>query len=213
MKIAHIFVVTVIAGTMSLPAFAVVAAQPQKHNAGTETQRDVNQQTRIENGLQSGQLNTREAAKLEHGEAHIDNMEARSMKDGTLTPEEKARIEKAQDAESKAIYGQKHDDQQGNPDSKSSERMQADVQRDVNQETRISNGIENGSLTNKEAAKLERGQAHDDNMQARAGKDGFVGKREQRRIQSSENRRSGHIFSKKHNRRLRGHIQPAQPAT
>lgn len=211
MKIAHILAVTLVAGTMSLPAFAVVAAKP--HNASTETQRDVNQQTRIENGLQSGDLNTREAAKLEHGEAHIDNMEARSMKDGELSAEEKARIEKAQDAESKAIYGQKHDEQQGNPDSKSSERMQADVQRNVNQETRINNGIENGNLTNKEAARLEHGQAHDDNMQARAGKDGFVGKREQRRIQSSENRRSRHIFGKKHNRRLRNNVEPATSGT
>ena len=39
--------------------------------AGT-VQRDVNQQQRIEQGLQSGQLNTREASRLEREEAKVE---------------------------------------------------------------------------------------------------------------------------------------------
>ncbi|UUZ55732.1 hypothetical protein LP419_09440 [Massilia sp. H-1] len=46
--------------------------------------------------------------------------------------------------------------QTGNPNSASSQRMQADVQRNVNQQTRIENGIKSGELTNHEVAKLEK---------------------------------------------------------
>ncbi|MEP6887827.1 MAG: hypothetical protein ABI945_05840 [Nitrospirales bacterium] len=44
-------------------------------DVGTEVQRNINQESRIEQGLKSGQLSTGEAAKLERGEARIDRME------------------------------------------------------------------------------------------------------------------------------------------
>ena len=166
--------------------------------AGT-VQRDVNQQTRIEQGLKSGELNTREAAKLEKEEAHVDHLQAKDMKDGSLSPAEKARLSAAQNKVSKDIYAEKHDAQTGNPNSASSKRMQADVQRNVNQETRIEQGVKSGSLNETEAARLERGQARVDRKEARAGADGHVGAHEQAAIQRTENRQSRHIFRKKHN--------------
>src|SRR5437016_13832152 len=72
-------------------------------STASEVQRNVNQQERIEQGLQSGALNTREAAKLEAGEARVNRLESNALKDGTLTDAEKARINKAQNAESHAI--------------------------------------------------------------------------------------------------------------
>ena len=181
---------------LAAPAFA-------QSNASADVQRDVNQQNRIEQGLQSGELNTREAGKLERGEAHIDQMEKRDLRNGSISPAEQQRLNAAQNRESQAIYNQKHDAQLGNPNSASSERMQADVQRDANQQQRIENGINNGSLTNREAGKLERGQAHVDRREANAAANGHVGARDQAGIQRSENRQSSRIYHKKHNGRVR----------
>src|SRR3977135_2713101 len=79
----------------NLIAVAIVAAFPLSVGAqttGSEVQRDVNQQQRIEQGLQSGSLTTREAAKLEKEESRVNRMESRALKDGTLSAAEKARI-------------------------------------------------------------------------------------------------------------------------
>lgn len=163
------------------------------------TQRDVNQQDRIEAGLKSGQLSTREAASLEHKEAVVDHMEARGMKDGKLTAAESAKLTAAQNRVSQDIYRDKHNARTGNPDSASSQRMQADVQRNANQQARIEQGLQSGSLNGHEAAQLERGQARVNNREAAAGANGHVGAAEQRGIQRSENHQSRRIFRKKHN--------------
>src|SRR6185436_19547112 len=141
----------------------------------------------------------KEAGRLEREQQHVDRMESRDMKDGKISAGEQLRLDRAQNAASADIYKQKHDVQSGNPNSASSQRMQADVQRNVNQQQRIQNGIENGSLTNREASRLEAGQAHADRKIANAGADGHVGAREQARIQRTENRDSRQIYRKKHN--------------
>lgn len=162
-------------------------------------QRDVNQQKRIEAGLKSGELSTREASHLERQESVVDHMQARALKDGEVTPAEKARLAAAQTKVSHDIYHEKHDAQSGNPTSASSQRMQADVQRNAIQEARISQGLKSGSLSEQEAARLERGQAHVERKEARAGADGRVGAVEEHSIQRTENRQSRRIFRKKHN--------------
>lgn len=189
------------AQAQTAPAASAPVAHP--HNAASETQRNVNQQTRIENGLQSGQLSTREAGKLERGQQKIDKTEQRAMRNGSLSPAERARIQKEQNAESKAVYAQKHDAQTGNPDSKSSERMQNDVQRNVNQQTRIHNGVTNGSLTNHEASRLEGGQARSDREEANAARNGRIGRFEQGHIQRGDNRNSRRVYLQKHDRQHR----------
>jgi hypothetical protein len=183
-------------------SFAVAlscAAAAMAQSTGSEVQRNVDQQQRIEQGLQSGALNTKEASKLEQGEARIDKMQSNAQKDGTLSPAEKARIQRAQDAESRGIYNQKHDAQVGNPSSASSQRMQADVQRNVNQQARIKEGVSSGQLTNHEVGKLEKGQAHVNHKEAAAGANGHVGAGEQARVQHAENVQSAKIYNKKHN--------------
>jgi hypothetical protein len=183
---------------------AVVVASPAfAQTVGSEVQRDVNQQNRIEQGLQSGQLNTKEASQLERGEGRIDRMESNALKDGKLSQQEADKIQRAQNQESATINRLKHNEATGNPDSASSQRMQADVQRNVNQQTRIEQGVQSGQLTNKEVSHLEGGQARVAKTEARAGADGHVGAGEQRRIQNKENRQSRHIFNKKHNNRQR----------
>jgi hypothetical protein len=172
--------------------------------AVSTTQRDVNQQTRIENGLKNGSLSTREAAQLEKEEAGIDRLQAKSLKDGKLSDVERARLNAAQNKVSADIAADKHNAVTGNPGSASSQRMQADVARNINQEKRIETGIQNGSLTNHEVSRLQRGQAHVDRKEARAGADGHVGKAEQAGIQRSEIRQSRRIFKQKHDAQVRG---------
>jgi hypothetical protein len=185
-------VLTALLGTA---AFAQTVQQDQ--------QRDVNQQQRIEQGLQSGQLSTREAGQLERQQQHIDRMEAHDLKNGSISPAEQARLNAAQNRASASIYADKHNGVTGNANSASSQRMQADVQRNVNQQQRIANGINNGSLTNRETGALERGQAHVDRREANAAASGRVNAAEQRNIQRAENRQSARVYRKKHNAALK----------
>jgi hypothetical protein len=173
-------------------------AHAQETRAQQDTQRDVNQQERIEQGLQSGQLNTREAGKLERQEAHVDRVESRAEANGKISNAEQARITAAENRTSQDIYSQKHDAQTGNPNSASSRRMQADVQRNANQQARIEQGLKSGSLTNGEASRLEHGQARVNRTEANAAANGHVGTGEQARIQRKENRQSQHIYHEKH---------------
>ena len=179
-----------VATALALPAFA--------QSVATEVQRNVNQQQRIEQGLQSGSLTTKEAAKLEKGEARIDRMEANALKDGKLGPNEKARIQEAQNKESAEIAKLKGNDRTGNPASASSQRMQADVQRNVNQQQRIEQGVQSGQLTNRETARLEAGQSKVAAKEAKAGADGHVDAKEQAKIQKAENKQGKKIHHEKH---------------
>ena len=106
MKTTRIALAITVAGLFSSAAFA--------QSVATEVDRNINQQQRIEQGLQSGQLNTREASRLEREESRVERMESNAMKDGKLSSGEKNRIDQAQDKVSRDIYQEKHDDQRGN---------------------------------------------------------------------------------------------------
>ena len=188
MKFAH----SSIAAALALAFSGAVFAQ------ANTVQRDANQQQRIEQGLQSGSLSTREAAKLEKEETKVEKDQARAMRDGRLSPAEKARLAREQNQVSRDIYREKHDAQTGNPNSASSQRMQADVQRNINQQNRIEQGVQSGSLTTRETAKLEAGQARDTRAEAHAGADGNVSAKEQARLRKKENRQSARIHREKH---------------
>lgn len=74
-------------------------------------QRQINQQQRIDQGISSGTLTEKEAARMEHGQTHVENIEDRAKSDGTVTNRERARLHHAQDVQSSRIYRQKHDRQ------------------------------------------------------------------------------------------------------
>ncbi len=173
------------------------AAFAQDNTVQADTQRDVNQQQRIEQGLQSGQLSTKEAGQLERQEKHVDNMQSRDLKNGSISPAEQARLNAAQNKVSGDIAADKHNGVTGNPDSRSSQRMQADVQRNVNQEQRIENGEKTGQLNNRQVGRLEHGQAKVDRKEANAARNGHVGAGEQAGIQHAENHQSHRIHRAK----------------
>ena len=192
-----------IALALSLTLCTAVRAQEQP--AAVAAQRDANQQQRIEQGLESGQLSSKEAGQLERDEQRLDRTQAQDLKSGgALTPQEKAQITRQQNAVSRDIHQDKHNAVTGNPNSVSSQRLQADVQRNGNQQQRIANGINNGTLTNKEAGHLESGQARVNRNEANAAANGHVGAAEQAHIQGRENHQSKRVYDKKHNEKERG---------
>jgi hypothetical protein len=77
-------------------------------------QRDRIEQARIDRGVASGQLTSREADRLQDGRAQIERMESRARSDGTLTRNERARIDGAQDRLSRDIYRESRDRQASN---------------------------------------------------------------------------------------------------
>ena len=89
----------------SIGAFAQDASTPRVDA------RQVKQERRIENGIQSGQLTGREAARLEKQQGHVVAVEARAKADGTLTTAERRHLARAQNHSSASIYHQKHDAQ------------------------------------------------------------------------------------------------------
>lgn len=85
--------------------FAASSAEAGRIHARAERQ-----QRRIAQGVGSGALTAREAARLETREAAL-NREVRVLRRDGLTPRERARIEGQQNRLSRDIYRQKHDGQ------------------------------------------------------------------------------------------------------
>ncbi len=86
---------------VALPAAAQTTSTPRID------QRQSNQEARIQQGVNSGELTAKETAKLEKGQAKVQTMENKAVADGKVTPREQARIEKAQDKQSKKIAKKK----------------------------------------------------------------------------------------------------------
>lgn len=75
-------------------------------------QRQRNQQRRIYRGIRSGQLNGREAVRLERGERNTNRMERRFRRSGGgLSYRERVRLQERLNNNSNRIYRQKHDRQ------------------------------------------------------------------------------------------------------
>ncbi len=90
---------------LSLPAFAQTTSTPRID------QRQANQERRIYQGVQSGQLNQKEAARLEKGQARVQKMEDKAVADGKVTARERRKIERTQDKQSRKIARERHDRQ------------------------------------------------------------------------------------------------------
>ncbi len=92
-----------------LAAFALpVLAQTNTPNID---QRQASQQQRIDQGVKSGQLTGKEAARLEKGQEHVQKLEDKAKADGKVTKKERARIQHAENVQSRHIAREKHDRQ------------------------------------------------------------------------------------------------------
>ena len=83
---------------------------------GTDTpaidQRVLNQERRIQEGVNSGQLTEREANRMNGRLDRIENAETQAKADGQVTAKERRRLKRALNHNSKKIYKEKHDQQQ-----------------------------------------------------------------------------------------------------
>ncbi|THI85142.1 MAG: hypothetical protein CAF41_012975 [Nitrospira sp. CG24A] len=93
---------------MTLMVSGIVFAQAE---TPVIDQRQMNQDQRIDQGIASGQLNEREANRLNKQQGRIGKMEDRAMSDGAMTKRERARIGAAQNRASRHVARQKHDRQ------------------------------------------------------------------------------------------------------
>jgi hypothetical protein len=163
----------------------------------TVGQRKENQQDRIANGVQSGQLTAGETSKLETKEAAIngETRADRAANGGKLTSAEKTQINKQQNQLSKQIYNDKHN-------ANTAHYGNNEVgQRRQNQQDRIAQGIKSGQLTAGETAKLEN-QQKGINQQVKADRQANGGKLtqgEKQQVNKEQNAASKNIYNKKHN--------------
>ena len=192
------FILTAAMAGLMLPAAAQTtpAAAP-----ATINQRKENQQDRIANGIQSGQLTAGETRNLEKKESAINSEERdmRKLDNGHLTAADRATLHQQQNAVSKDIYKQKHDAQVQNVNPKSEVG-----QRQRNQQERIAQGVKSGQLTANETAHLEGREAaiHNEVHNDRAANGGTLTAAERRQVNRQQNRTSGAIYRKKHNARV-----------
>lgn len=84
--------------------------------------RDAYLDNRIDRGVATGQITSREANRLESQQSQIERMEARARADGRLSGRERARIDNAQDHLSRDIHRQSHDNQTSRNGGSSSHR-------------------------------------------------------------------------------------------
>jgi len=184
----------------ALAALAVPAFSQSNSPAPVIDQRKENQQDRIANGVQSGQLTAGETANLEKKESAINKEENRMEKrdDGNLTAADKARLTRQENHLSNQIYRDKHNArvQNTNPKTEVGARQR-------NQQERIAQGVKSGQLTASETAHLEHREAaiNKEVKTERAANGGTLTPAERRQVNRQENRTSAAIYRKKHNGR------------
>jgi len=172
----------------------------------TIQQRKENQQDRIANGIQSGQLTAGETSKLETKEAAVNGeiKADRAANGGKLTAAEKAQVNRQQNQLSKQIYKDKHN---ANTAHYGNNKV---GQRRENQQDRIAQGVKSGQLTAGETAKLEN-QQKGINQQVKADRAANSGKltaAEKTQINKEQNQASKNIYKKKHNNRTQAGTAP-----
>ena len=180
----------------SQPAPQQPAAQPGAAPNSVPGRRE-NQQDRIANGVQSGQLTAGETKNLESREANLNQQihADRTANGGKLTQQERQQINRRQNNLSHSIYQDKHNAAQahfGNNEV---------GQRRENQQDRIAQGIRSGQMTAGEAARTEGREQNINRSVAadRAANGGKLTQQERQNINRRQNGASRQIYREKHN--------------
>ena len=188
----------------ALFSLAVPAAFAQSQPATTTTdhpesiaQRKDNQQDRIANGIDDGQLTAGETKNLETKEAGINKEEhtMRADDNGHLTAADRATLNRQQNRVSNQIYDDKHN-------ANTAHYGNGVIgQRRENQQDRIAQGARSGQLTAGETAKLENQQQGINREVSADGQanGGHLTGADRKAINQSQNNASNKIYNKKHN--------------
>ena len=178
----------------------LIAQQTTPQKEGSVNDRRTDQQRRIANGVQSGQLTAGETKRLETREANVNReiKTDRAADGGKLTEQERRQVNRQQNNLSRSIYKDKHN------------AAQADFgntevgQRRENQQDRIAQGIRSGQMTAGEAARTENREQNINRSIAtdRAANDGKLTAQERKNINQRQNKVSGQIYRQNHNNRV-----------
>ena len=204
LKLTVISVAVLMAADVAMAQSSTTSTSPAPaaQTKPTVAQRKENQQDRIANGVQSGQLTAGETANLETKEAAIngETRADRAANGGKLTPAEKQQIDQQQNQVSKQIYQDKH-----NANTAKYGNNQVGQRRE-NQQDRIAQGVRSGQLTAGETAHLEN-QQRGINQQVRADRQANGGKltpAERQQVNREQNKTSKNIYKDKHNAAKQG---------
>jgi hypothetical protein len=200
-KQTHSLLLSGLLAAFMLPAAAQTSTTPSTANPpATVNQRKENQQDRIGNGVESGQLTAGETHNLEKKESAVNHEEhdMRKLDNGHLTTADRATLNQQQNHLSKQVYADKHNAavQNTNPKTEVGQRQR-------NQQERIGQGIKSGQMTAGEAARTEGHSAainheiHND----RAANGGKLTAGERGQVNRQQNRNSARIYRAKHNGR------------
>lgn len=165
-------------------------------------QRKDNQQDRIAQGIDSGQLTAGETKNVETKEADLNKEEhtMRTEDDGHLTSADRTKLDNQQNHLSNQIYDDKHN-------ANTAHYSNSEIgQRREDQQDRIAQGVKSGQLTAGETAKLENQQQGVNREIAgdRQANGGKLTGLDKKAINQSQNKASRNIYNKKHNGRTRG---------
>jgi hypothetical protein len=192
-------------GSVAALAVAVLVSIPSPARAGGIKKRAANQQGRIAQGIQSGQLTARETSRLEGKESALNHevKDMRQVNGGTLTTKDRQVVNQQQNRLSNDIYAQKHDAQtQGNGTGEIAQRKE-------NQQDRIAQGVASGQLTAGETARLEGKESalNQETRDMRSLDGGKLTTGDKAVVNQQQNRLSGDIYAQKHD----AQTQPLPP--
>jgi hypothetical protein len=183
---------------------AVLIALPLAAAAGTRdpgvNERQHNQQHRIQQGVQSGELTRGETRRLEAESRHIRREEARYKADGNLTRAERADLQHDLNRSSCHIYNQKHDGQSRPPAAVRDPGVNA---RQRNQHDRIAQGVRSGELTRDEANALRTRERSIRQEERQYKSDGILTRDERKDLHQDLSGASRSIYSEKHDAETR----------
>lgn len=182
------------------PLFAQETQPTTQPKDPSVNERRENQQDRIANGVQSGQLTAGETKNLEGREANLNReiKDDRQADGGKLTTQERQQVNRQQNNLSKSIYTDKHNAAQAHYGNNEV------GQRRENQQDRIAQGIRSGQMTAGEAARTEN-REQGINQQIHADRQANGGKltgAQKRQINREQNGASRQIYRQKHNSRV-----------
>ena len=184
----------------SAPLFAQQTQPTEKPKEGSVNDRRQDQQQRIANGVQSGQLTAGETKRLETREAGLNReiKNDRAADGGKLTAQERRQVNRQQNNLSRSIYADKHNAAQAHYGNNEV------GQRRESQQDRVAQGIRSGQMTAGEAARTENRERNFNHSIAsdRAANGGKLTAQERHNINARQNSVSRQIYRQKHNNRV-----------
>jgi hypothetical protein len=196
-KISVFFIVL---GLLSMVASCVVSSQAPvyqersaHHKQDNFYERIENQQGRINQGIESGELTRKEAGMLQDNLNWIRDKYARMTSDGILTQDEQERLDKMLDKNSEMIRNKKH--------TPAKQLYDTDVQDRIDsQQRRIDQGLASGELNRHEADIVRDNLNEVRRRYAKMRKDGVLTIKELEKLDKMLDENSKMIYRKEHNK-------------